>query len=180
MTESTKSSNEYMKLPYSRVLIRDSETGTFTALLQEFPGCIAQGNTPAEAYENLEEAARSWVEVALAMGQEIPAPTSVSEYSGKVALRLPKSLHRQAVVMAEREGTSLNQLIVTAVAEKLGASKLYDKLVQNIEDHFLARAMTSVSSFAVGLLSDVRLRTDRAENTVILGTQKSAPSVPKA
>jgi hypothetical protein len=36
-------------------------------------------------------------------------------------LRLPQSLHRKVVEVAEREGISINQLIVSAVAEKMSA-----------------------------------------------------------
>lgn len=63
-----------LKRPYRRVLIPDEESGTITAWIEEFPGCIAQGDTPAEAYRRLEAAAESWVEAALEMGQSIPPP----------------------------------------------------------------------------------------------------------
>jgi len=38
-----------------------------------------------------------------------------------ISLRLPESLHRQLREVARREGISINQLISTAVAEKLSA-----------------------------------------------------------
>lgn len=38
-----------------------------------------------------------------------------------ISLRLPESLHRQARVLAEREDISINQLIATALAEKMSA-----------------------------------------------------------
>ena len=38
-----------------------------------------------------------------------------------LSLRLPNSLHRHAKRLAETEGISINQLISTAVAEKLSA-----------------------------------------------------------
>ena len=38
-----------------------------------------------------------------------------------MSLRLPDSLHRRAREVAKREGTSINQLIATALAEKLSA-----------------------------------------------------------
>jgi len=38
-----------------------------------------------------------------------------------ISLRLPESLHRQARELAEKEGISINQLIATAVAEKMSA-----------------------------------------------------------
>ena len=38
-----------------------------------------------------------------------------------ISLRLSESLHKQVREMAKREGISINQLISTAVAEKLSA-----------------------------------------------------------
>ncbi|MDQ2667017.1 MAG: type II toxin-antitoxin system HicB family antitoxin [Gemmatimonadota bacterium] len=38
-----------------------------------------------------------------------------------ISLRLPESLHRQARALAEREDISINQLIATALAEKMSA-----------------------------------------------------------
>lgn len=38
-----------------------------------------------------------------------------------LSLRLPESLHRKVAELADREGISINQLISTAVAEKMAA-----------------------------------------------------------
>jgi predicted DNA-binding ribbon-helix-helix protein len=38
-----------------------------------------------------------------------------------LSLRLPESLHRQLTEMAETEGISINQLINSAIAEKMAA-----------------------------------------------------------
>jgi hypothetical protein len=38
-----------------------------------------------------------------------------------MSLRLPESLHERARELAKREGISINQLIATAVAEKIAA-----------------------------------------------------------
>lgn len=40
---------------------------------------------------------------------------------GALNLRLPESLHRKLSELAEREGVSINQLINSAVAEKMSA-----------------------------------------------------------
>jgi predicted DNA-binding ribbon-helix-helix protein len=45
-----------------------------------------------------------------------------------LSLRLPESLHKQLKDVAEREGVSINQLITTAVAEKLSALMTVDYL----------------------------------------------------
>lgn len=46
--------------------------------------------------------------------------------SSNYALRLPASLKRELEKLAKEEGTSLNQLIVTAAAEKLATLKTLD------------------------------------------------------
>lgn len=51
---------------------------------------------------------------------ELPSPR---EYSGKVNLRMPKSLHRDLAHRAQQEGVSLNQMIVTALARSVGAER---------------------------------------------------------
>lgn len=38
-----------------------------------------------------------------------------------ISLRLPASLHERVRAVAEREGVSINQLVTTALAEKLSA-----------------------------------------------------------
>src|SRR5579859_1482230 len=64
---------DILKMPYSRVVVPD-ESGTFTAEIFEFPGCIAVGATAAEALANLEEVTSDWVSTALEQGQDIPEP----------------------------------------------------------------------------------------------------------
>ncbi|MEP6774964.1 MAG: toxin-antitoxin system HicB family antitoxin, partial [Chloroflexota bacterium] len=112
----------------------------------EFPGCFAEGNTADEAIHNLEAAAESWIEVSLAKGQEIPEPAMNQGYGGKVALRLPRSLHRQAARMADRDGVSLNQFLVTAIAARLGAEDFYSRLCDKMEQRYW-KASTNVALF---------------------------------
>jgi hypothetical protein len=47
-----------------------------------------------------------------------------------LSLRLPESIHRHLKVLAEREGISINQLINSAVAEKLAALMTEEYLEQ--------------------------------------------------
>jgi len=148
MADVTKSPHEYLQKPYSRVVIPDEESGTYTAQILEFPGCITEGDTPQEAYERLEDVALSWIEAALDMGQDIPSPWSNHEYGGKVALRLPKGLHKQVALAAERDGTSVNQFIVMAISEKVGASKFYNYLIEEF-DRRLAQTAANVSSIVL-------------------------------
>jgi predicted RNase H-like HicB family nuclease len=123
---------DYLKLPYTRIILPDSETGTFTAEILEFPGCISEGKTIEETYERLERVAESWIEAALSLGQTIPKPSIIQGVGGKIVLRLPKSLHRQLTIISERENTSLNQFILSAISEKVGATNIANEIVQKI------------------------------------------------
>lgn len=105
--------------PYTRRLTPD-EAGGFTATIQEFPGCIAEGDTADEALRNLEAAAASWLEVSLAHGREVRDPISFDGNSGKIALRIPRGLHRQVSELAEIEECSVNQLLTAAIASYVG------------------------------------------------------------
>lgn len=129
----------YLKEPYSRILI-PNEDGTYSAEIFEFPGCFAEGATPDEAIRNLEAAAESWIEASLAQGLEIPEPAMNQGYGGKIALRLPRSLHRQAARMAERDGTSLNQFLVTAIAARVGAEDFFTRLAERFEQRLATTA----------------------------------------
>lgn len=115
----TESAAEYLRKPYGRLLMPE-EDGTYRAEILEFPGCFAVGETAAEAAENLENAASSWIESNLARGKAVPEPMEENEYSGKFVVRLPKSLHRRAAYAANRENVSLNQFIVASIAEQVG------------------------------------------------------------
>jgi len=125
--------DEILRAPYSRVLIPE-EDGTFSAEILEFPGCFAQGETADEAYKNLEEAAKVWIEASLSQGLNIPSPAINHNYSGKIALRIPRSLHKRASQMAARDATSLNQFLVAAIASRVGAEEYHSYLFDNLKD----------------------------------------------
>lgn len=127
-----KKPEDYLKEPYSRVLLPE-EDGRFSAEILEFPGCFAQGNNPNDAFNNLEDSAKSWIEASLDQGLDIPSPALNQSYSGKIALRIPRSLHKRAAQFAERDATSLNQFLVAAIASKIGAEEYHSYLCQKLE-----------------------------------------------
>lgn len=113
----------YLERPYTRMLVPDPEDGGFVAEVLELPGCLSQGDTPEEAYANLDEAMAGWIAASLAAGRAIPEPVGASEYSGRFALRISSELHRVAALRAMREGVSLNQWIALAMAEKVSGER---------------------------------------------------------
>lgn len=58
------------------------------------------------------------------------------------ALRLPLSLKAGAEQVAREDGTTLNQFIVSAVAEKLSAMKTADYFTQRAQKGDMAAALT--------------------------------------
>lgn len=108
---SNSKSLEIMRRPYERVLIPEAEGG-YSAYISEFEGCFAEGESADEALSNLESTALAWIEAEQDAGRTIPDARNQMEYSGKVLLRLPKTLHGQLVRQASNEGVSLNQYLV--------------------------------------------------------------------
>ena len=110
-----KTVDYYMNLPYTIELQRDLEEGWFVHV-KELRGCMSQGDTAEEAVAMIQDAMLAWLEVALEDGLPIPEPRPEEDYSGKFVVRVPRSLHRDLVENARREGVSLNQYINVALA----------------------------------------------------------------
>lgn len=103
---------DYMCLPYTRLVqeMNDESGHYFYGRILELDGCQSTGDTLEELYQSLNEAMEGYIEVRMEHNLPIPIPESVSKYSGKFVVRLPKTLHQRLVIEAEREGVSLNQL----------------------------------------------------------------------
>ncbi len=102
---------DYMELPYNYIIqpIEDESGKYYYARVLELNGCQSDGDTFDEAYSNLREAMRGYLETKIENGIKIPIPQSIQDYSGKFVVRIPKSLHQALAIEAEREGISLNQ-----------------------------------------------------------------------
>jgi antitoxin HicB len=118
-----KKIEDYLKLPYTRELIPEPEGGWFVRI-KELPGCMSQGDTPAEALRMVEDAMSGWIGTEISRGNPIPEPRSDDNYSGKFVVRVPKSMHRLLADSAENDGVSLNKWIVAALAEALGDTRV--------------------------------------------------------
>ena len=114
-----KTLDYYLGLPYTIELKEDPESGWFVKI-KELPGCMSQGDTANEALEMIQEAMELWLEVSLEDGDPIPEPRELDDFSGKFVVRVPRSLHRELVEQAKREGVSLNQCVNVALAQATG------------------------------------------------------------
>lgn len=106
-----KSVKDYMELPYNYIVqpINDESGFYYYARVLELDGCQSTGETFEEALESLKEAMEGWIETKLELGLDIPMPVGHDDFSGKFLVRIPKSLHYQLSLEAEKEGVSLNQ-----------------------------------------------------------------------
>ena len=89
---------------------------SWTATVEELPGCEAHGATPARAAAAAQEAIERWIVQARAEGREVPPPGAAASHSGRLLVRMPRSLHAELTRASEREGTSLNAYIVAVLS----------------------------------------------------------------
>lgn len=83
-------------LPYAVEVVPDATTDggvCYLAQHPELPGCMAHGDTPEEALENLEEARSLYIRTLLERGIEVPLPQSTT---------LTTSIPRQEVIWIQQ------------------------------------------------------------------------------
>ncbi|MGE0456023.1 MAG: type II toxin-antitoxin system HicB family antitoxin [Vicinamibacteria bacterium] len=107
--------NEAKGARYPIRLIEDESGEGFVALHPDLPGCISQGATAEEAVRSLADARALWIEDRIAEGLPVPTPLA-AEPSGRVLVRMPGYLHAQLQEIAQGQGASLNQILVSALS----------------------------------------------------------------
>ena len=109
---------EYMQRPYLMEVVWDEDY--WAATFPELPGLVAASDTWEELAKKIDDAKWSYFEAALEAGLQIPLSGESEPASGRLLLRLPKTLHRQAARAASRDGVSVNTFLVSAIARELG------------------------------------------------------------
>ena len=98
--------------------LSEEEGGGYLIEFPDYPGCIADGETPEDAVKEGLDALRSYLATLQELGRPVPASGEV--YGGQWRQRVPKSLHAALARRAEHEGVSLNMLVTTMLAEGIG------------------------------------------------------------
>jgi len=98
--------------------LSDAEGGGYLVEFPDFPGCIADGETPEEALSEGRDALESYCRTLEELRRPVPVAGQV--FGGQWRQRVPKSLHAALVRRAEQEGVSLNALVTMMLAEGLG------------------------------------------------------------
>ena len=106
----------------------------WTASFPAVEGCVGGGSSEEDAIGEAKENLKIYLDYLEKAGQRIPDAFSEVHYSGKIALRVPKSTHRRLMDKAEKEGMSLNSLINGAIEHYLGISEYDYKLEEKISE----------------------------------------------
>lgn len=88
----------------------------FEARVRELPDLTEYADTAEEAYALALDAIATTAAVLAERGRPMPMPLEPTEgWSGRVTLRVPRSLHRALADAAATEGCSLNQHIINVL-----------------------------------------------------------------
>lgn len=66
---------------YEVILYWSNEDNSYLAEVPELAGCMADGETMAEALENIHTVMEEWIETAQLMGKDIPEPKGKLTYA---------------------------------------------------------------------------------------------------
>ena len=105
MKNFTEKLQYYMSLNYPSQItkIDEADGGGFLIEVPMLKGCMSDGETVEEAYNNLEESKKELFTYMLENNLAIPEPADTA-YSGKFMVRIPKTLHKIITEQSKREG----------------------------------------------------------------------------
>lgn len=129
-----------------------------------FPGLSAFGETEEEALREGKIALAGFIATFEANNMPLPEPIVNEAASGKFQLRLPKSLHRLAVQMAQRERVSLNTYIADAVRARVTGEQVASRVLTEVRQLF-AQAQRAAAS--VLMLDERQSRTTERTQTAL-------------
>lgn len=100
----------------------------YVARIQELPDVEEYADTPEFARELALDSVATIYEICQEKGLAFPSPNvaQVPEASGRVTLRLAKSIHAAAIQRAQVEGVSLNQFMSNAISGALIKAETFD------------------------------------------------------
>jgi len=112
----------------------------FVGRVAEFPNISVFEETFNESHSLVLDAIISLHSIAMEQGVTFPSPNPsiAEECSGRITLRLPKSLHAKIARYADSEDVSLNTYLVTAISTFVGETNGLARATQEIGKHLHA------------------------------------------
>ena len=112
--------NDY---PFEIKPLSHEDGGGFFISYPDFAECISYGETVGQAIANGADALKATIAALKVNKHPVPQPGSGGVASGKFVARVPKTVNAQLTMRAKSEGVSLNALVLTFIAQGLGASR---------------------------------------------------------
>lgn len=110
-----KNKEYYLSIKYPIIIKEfwddDENSFIYSAEIIELPGLKVYGDSYSEVMEEILIAKETWIEFNLKLGRQIPEPVIEYDVSGRITLRMPKSLHSELKRLTQVEGVGLNPLI---------------------------------------------------------------------
>lgn len=118
----------------------------YVGRVAELPNITAFEATYAEAHTIVVDAIQTFKTIADETGVKFPLPYPAlsEEFSGRITLRVPKSLHAKVSFFAAQENVSINQYLTTAIAVYVGESTSISKVSPMME--MLKQLVSSAST----------------------------------
>lgn len=110
----------YLGLNYPFNVKPDLDDGGYIAEFPDLRYCVGTGNTIDEAIEDAMIAKEEWIKASYEHNVNIPVPVNNDEFNGRVTLRIPRSLHRNIIETAKKEGVSANQFLLHLISLSMG------------------------------------------------------------
>jgi|CZCB01.1.fsa_nt_gi antitoxin HicB len=127
--------------------VNEADGGGYIAHIPELD-CFGDGETVEEALDDVYAVAEDLIEIAKEDGKDIPTPQyykDLDDFSGKLSIRLPKTLHKLVSQRAKTENCSINQLITTYIAMGIGdAFARSESLLEKQNEHIYHMFLLSV------------------------------------
>jgi len=112
---------EFDNYPFDLRPLSKTEGGGWLITWPDLPGCMSDGETPEEAIHNGRDAFAAWASVCQeTLKNPMPESSTKASNPARFVLRTPQSMHKRLVAKAQDEGVSLNTLVTTFIAERLG------------------------------------------------------------
>ena len=111
----------------------------YVARVLEFPDLEEFGDTLSEARELAVESIKTSYELCCEQNIHFPVPADLDalvNVSGRVTLRLPKSLHAKLAAEALKEDISLNQYLVSSLSVTYGQCQMSQLILGEFKSNF--------------------------------------------
>jgi antitoxin HicB len=143
---------------YPVELFYSEEDEGYVAIARDLPGCSAFGKSQADAVAEIQHAIRAWQQAADAAHNPIPEPSQHEEEplpSGKLLLRIPRSLHAALIECAKKEAVSLNQYLVSVLSFSVSTNIVRESHNLSIVRETKKLSAVSASFYAFANLSAI-------------------------